>query len=126
MWQGDSGTTRRDCGWDQVLCIGTDGLWLTLYKQDETILQAFLPDLERLRQLLIANGLLFLSPDELGPIVSGRSYDEELLNLVGTYGLDSGDAVILMEAQRYGVTDVITLDADFQRARADFTIHTWL
>ena len=90
--------------------------WLALYKQDETILQAFLPDLEQLRRLLIASGLLFLSPEELGPIASGRSYDEELVNVVGTYGLDSNDALLLMEARRYGLTDIITLDMDMQRA----------
>jgi len=100
--------------------------WLALYKQDETILQAFLPDLEQLRRLLVASGLLFVGPDALGPITSGRSHDEELVHLVGTYGLDSGDAVILMEARRYGVIDIVSLDVDFQRARADFDIYTWL
>ena len=100
--------------------------WLALYKQDEAILRAFLPDLEQLRRLLIANGLLFLAPEDLGPIVSGRTFDEELVHLVGTYGLDSGDALILMEARRYGVTDIVSLDPDLQRAQADFDIHTWL
>jgi predicted nucleic acid-binding protein len=91
-----------------------------------TILQTFLPDLEQLRWLLIASGLLFLAPDDLGPIVSGRSYHEELIHLVGTYGLDSNDALLLMEARRSGVTDVVTLDADLRRAQADFNIYTWL
>lgn len=84
-----------------------------------------MPDLLHLRQTLSTNGLLFIAPDDLGPISSGRAYDEELIHLVGTYGLDSNDASILMEAQRYGVTDIITLDADLQRAQADFTIYTW-
>ena len=75
---------------------------------------------------MIANGLLLVAPDGLGPIPSGRAYDEELVHLVGTYGLDSGDAVILMEAQRYGVTDIVTLDKDLRRAQADFTVYTWL
>lgn len=70
--------------------------------------------------------MLFLAPDELGPIASGRSYDEELVHLVGTYGLDSSDALILMEAQRFGVTDIVSLDGDLQRARADFNVYTWL
>jgi predicted nucleic acid-binding protein len=100
--------------------------WLALYKQDAAILQTFLPDLEQLRRLLIANGLLFIAPEDLGPIASGRNHDEELVHLVGTYGLDSSDALILMEAQRYGVTDIVSLDADLQRARADFNIYTWL
>lgn len=93
---------------------------------DATILQDFLPELEELRLLLSANGLLFIAPDQLGFIVTGRSYDEELVHLVGTYGLDSNDALILMEAQRYGVTDIVSLDADMQRAQADFNVYTWL
>ena len=100
--------------------------WLSLYKADPTILQALRPDLIQLRHLLIANGLLLLTPDDLGPIASGRSYDEELIHLVTAYGLDSNDALILMEAHRFGLTDVVSLDADFQRAQADFTIYTWL
>jgi predicted nucleic acid-binding protein len=99
--------------------------WLSLYKQDATILQAFRPDLEQLRRLLIANGLLFLGPDQLGPILSGRTFDEELVHLVAVYGLDSSDALIVMEAQRCGVTDIVTLDAELQRTRADFDIYTW-
>jgi predicted nucleic acid-binding protein len=100
--------------------------WLDLYKADSAILKRFLPRLEYLRQLLIASGLSFITPAQLGSIPSGRSFDEELIHLVGTYGLDSNDALILMEAQRYGVTDIITLDTDLQRAQADFNIYTWL
>lgn len=100
--------------------------WLDLYKLDPTILRAFRPELEQLQQLLTASGLLFLGPEDLGPIASGRSHDEELVRFVGTYGLDSNDAAILLEARRSGVTDIVTLDADLRRAEADFTIHTWL
>lgn len=50
----------------------------------------------------------------------------ELVHLVGKYGLDSNDAVILMEAQRCGVADIVTVDRDLLRAPADFTIYTWL
>ncbi|MDQ3693000.1 MAG: PIN domain-containing protein [Chloroflexota bacterium] len=100
--------------------------WTDLYKQDRTILQSFSADLQRLRQRFVANGLHFVAPDELDAIASGRTYDDELLHLVGTHGLDSNDALILMEAQRYGVTDIITLDSDMLRARADFNIYTWL
>ena len=100
--------------------------WADLYKQDAAILQAFQPRLHGLRQRLTGSGLLFLAPDTLGSIPSGRSYDEELVHLIGTYGLDSNDALILMEAQRYGVTNIVSLDTDLQRAQADFTIYTWL
>ena len=100
--------------------------WRRLYKQDASILQAFQGDLQRLRSLLVASGLLFLEQSGLGPIPSGREYDEELVHLVGTYGLDSNDAAILMEARRSGVTAIVSLDADMRRARADFDIYTWL
>lgn len=100
--------------------------WHDLYKRDATILQAFQPVLDQFRAALIANNMLFLAPDELGPIPSGRTYDEELIHLVGTYGLDSNDAAILMEAQRCGVMDIATLDVDMQRAQQDFNIYTWI
>lgn len=102
------------------------GDWLALSKQDETVLRAFLPHLEQPRRLSIANGLLLVAPDCLGPIPSGRACDEEPVRHLGTYGLDSGDAVILMEARRYGVADIVALDKDLRRARADFTVFTWL
>lgn len=98
--------------------------WRDLYKHDESILQAFLPDLDQFRQLLIASGLLLVSPGDLGPISSGRRRDAELVYLIGAYGLDSNDAAILLEAQRIGITDLVSLDVDMQRAQRDFTIYT--
>jgi predicted nucleic acid-binding protein len=100
--------------------------WKDLYKQGASILQGFQPDLQALRTLLTANSLLFAAPDDLGAIASGRRHDDELINLMGAYGLDSSDAAILMEARQIGVTDIITLDLDMQRAQADFDVYTWL
>jgi predicted nucleic acid-binding protein len=100
--------------------------WADLYKQDPAMLHAFQPDLERFRRLLIANGLYFVSPWELGPLASGSRYDVELVDRVGAYGLDSNDIAILLEAEQVGVRDIVSLDADLQRAQADFTIYTWI
>jgi predicted nucleic acid-binding protein len=100
--------------------------WQDLYKQDASILQAFLPDLHRLRNLLIANGLLFVAPENLRTVASARSHDVELIDLIGTYGLDSCDAAILPEARRYGLTDIVSMDSDMQRASPDFNIYTWI
>ena len=100
--------------------------WKDLYKIDRTILQRLGPDLERLRRLLIVNRLLFLQPGDLMPIASGRSLDEELIHLIGRYGLDTSDIAILMEAQRFATSSVATLDQDMQRAVADFDVYTWL
>lgn len=100
--------------------------WLALYKLDQAILHDFLPELQELSRRLIANGLLIVAPDDFRPLAAGRSHHEELVRIVARYGLDSGDASILLEAQRVGVTDIVTLDADLRRAQADFTIYTWL
>ncbi len=89
-------------------------------------MQSFGPDLENVRQLFVANSLLFILPEHLGPIASGRRFDDELVHLVHTYGLDSNDALILMEAQRFGVSDIATLDADMRRASTNFNLYTWL
>ncbi|MGH2560512.1 MAG: type II toxin-antitoxin system VapC family toxin [Thermomicrobiales bacterium] len=100
--------------------------WVDLYKLDPTILHQRANDLERLRQRLIASNLVLLSPDDLGPIPTGRRYDAELLDLVCRYGLDTSDATILMEAMRVGVFEIVSFDRDMRRAQADFDVYTWL
>jgi predicted nucleic acid-binding protein len=75
---------------------------------------------------LIANGIQFLDLDELNPIASGNTSDQELIEVMCRYGLDSADAMILSEAQRIPVLEIATLDADMLRAQAGFTIYTWL
>lgn len=100
--------------------------WVDLYKLDPTILYDLGPLLEQLRQRLIAANLVLLDPQELGPIPSGRRYDQELLALVGRYGLDTSDATILMEASRVGIAAIVTMDRDLRRAVADFDVYTWL
>lgn len=84
------------------------------------------PDLARLSRLLAANRLFLFDSDRFLPIASGRTHDEELIHVMCEYGLDSGDAQFLIEAQRAPVLDIATLDADLLRAPRDFTIYTWL
>ena len=56
----------------------------------------------------------------------GTCPDEEIVPLnAATNGPDLDDAPISMESRRCGVTDVIGLDADMQRAQADFDIDAW-
>ncbi len=83
-----------------------------LYKVDASILRNFEGDLTRLRPRLVANGLLLVAPEGLGAIASGRTYDDELVHLICPYGLASNDALMLLEARRLGVYDVVSLDAD--------------
>jgi hypothetical protein len=100
--------------------------WTDLYKVDPSILRSARTAFDDLRRLLVANDLLFVAPDELAPIGSGRRFDEEYMSLVLNYGLDSSDALILMETQRLGISSIVTFDQDLLRAQADFTIYTWL
>lgn len=99
--------------------------WVDLYKLDAGILRAFEANLEDLRRRLVAANLWLLAPDRLGPIPSGLPYDEELVRLIGRYGLDTSDTAILLEARRAGVSAIVTLDRDLRRAAIDFDVYTW-
>ncbi len=50
--------------------------WTRLYKQDPSILHAFGPQLDHLRRLIIANDLLLVTPEDLGPARSVLRFDE--------------------------------------------------
>lgn len=97
-----------------------------LFKQDSSILQQYAASLNVLVGSLTGANVAIAEPDEFGPIASGRSHQRELLHLVTHYGLDTSDALILMEASRLGVRSIVTMDGDMLRARADFDIYTWL
>jgi predicted nucleic acid-binding protein len=100
--------------------------WVDLYKRDPSILQGMRGDLERLAAVLLASGIHVLSTDELTLLAWSHSSEEELIDTMCRYGLDSTDAIILIEAQRIPTLDIATSDADMLRAQADFTIYTWL
>lgn len=100
--------------------------WQHLLKARSDLLRPFVDDFDEVRLRMIASGLVFLQPTDLGLIPSGRSLDEEMLDLMARYELDTGDAAILLEARRAGVTSIITSDADLHRAQADFDVYTWL
>lgn len=99
--------------------------WSELYKRDATLLQTQIPELNQLRPRMVQYGVVIVAPDELGPIPSGRPYDQELIHLIGRYGLDTNDALILMEASRLGISSIVTMDRDMQRALPDFDVYTW-
>ena len=99
--------------------------WAELYKRDPSILRAHLPELTRLRLLLVGFDFLIAKPEELGPVPSGRPFDEELIHLIGRHTLDTNDALILMEASRLGISAIVTMDRDMERALPDFDIYLW-
>ena len=100
--------------------------WLDLYKIDPSILPRYTTVLDQLRRRLVSQNVVVAGPDRLGPIPSGLAYDQEIVLLVGRYGLDTSDAAILLEAQRLGISALVTLDPDMQQAQVDFDVYTWL
>lgn len=99
--------------------------WRQVYKLDPTVLGTLRADLIIMRQLMVSSGLRFVSPDDLAPIGFGISYEQRLIETCCRYGLDTGDAGILVDAQRLGVDAIMTMDADLQRALPEFDIYTW-
>jgi predicted nucleic acid-binding protein len=99
--------------------------WSELYKRDVSVLLEHAAILEQMRLWLANNNVVLAAPWELGPITSGRPYDEELVRLIGRYGLDTNDALILMEASRLGISAIVTMDRDMHRALPDFDVYTW-
>lgn len=100
--------------------------WEHLFKTRSDLLAGFVPGLDQTRRLMGVNNLFVLQPDDLGPIPSGRTLDDELVRTMARYELDSNDAAILIDARRAGIAAVASSDADFRRARLDFDVYTWL
>ncbi|MGH2535320.1 MAG: type II toxin-antitoxin system VapC family toxin [Thermomicrobiales bacterium] len=101
--------------------------WVDLYKEDPTILQDIGHNLAALRQALVARNIVIAGAEDMrfARYPSARPYAEELIDRMVRYGLDSSDTCILLEAERLGVTSVVTMDRDIRRALSDFDIYTW-
>lgn len=99
--------------------------WVMLYKHDISILRQHAVEFEWVRQSFASNNIAVASPNDLTPVAADQPYDRELLRLIGRYGLDTSDCLILMEAARLGVRSIVTMDRDLLRARDDFDIYTW-
>ena len=54
------------------------------------------------------------------------AYQEELIERMVRYGLDTSDTLIVMEARRFGVDSIVTMDSDLRRALINVDIYTWL
>lgn len=102
--------------------------WQDLYKLDPEPLRHLAPLLNQLRQVLTANNIVVVDPDDLRrPSSPGAlHFGDELIDRMTRYGLDSSDAMITLEASRLGISAIATLDRDMRRAAPDFDIHTWL
>ena len=95
------------------------------YKRFPEFLKTIEPQLQHLKILLIVNGLRFIPPSELSSLPNTNNYDDHLIATCCRYGIDTGDAQILIEAQQLGIDSIISMDFDMQRAKADFDIYAW-
>lgn len=100
--------------------------WRHLFEAWSDLLRFFADGFAETRLVMIASGPVVLRPTDLGPIPSGATLAEALLDLVARHHLDTGDAAILLEAQRAGVTAIVTSAADLHRAQVDFDGYAWL
>lgn len=100
--------------------------WRDVYKFDDRLVQQLVPDLRTLKSLLMLNGVAILPFQEIDPSAFGQRWEETLIDGVARYGLDTYDAMVLLEARQAGIFSIATLDVDFQRAQIDFDVYTWL
>ncbi len=102
--------------------------WKSLYKHDPSILRQYRRNLSLIRQGLILNNVVISGPEDFDfrQFGSASPYQEELIDRMVRYGLDTSDTLIVMEASRLGVASIVTMDGDLQRALVDVDIYTWL
>ncbi|MBA2277853.1 MAG: PIN domain-containing protein [Chloroflexia bacterium] len=78
-----------------------------------------------MRTTLVLRGIIISAPEDLGPLTSRRLWHEELVQYIARYRLDTNDALILMEADRLGISEIVTMDRDMERALPDFDVYLW-
>jgi hypothetical protein len=121
----------RRPGWVTALPLGG---WIaltatqTLYKPDPSVIQQHQRNSTLIRQELVLNNVVISDPEDLdfSQFGSASPYQEELIDRMVQYGLDTSDTLIVMEAHLLGVNFVITMDQDLQRTLIDIDVFTWL
>jgi predicted nucleic acid-binding protein len=99
--------------------------WTELYKRDAAILEHHSTELHQLREALALQGIAISGPEDLGPLTAGTLWHDELVRYITRYRLDTTDSLILMEANRLGISAIITMDRDMERALPDFDVYLW-
>lgn len=98
--------------------------WIVLQKRNPARVKDFVHRFTDLVDNCERRGIVSMSPDLLTPL-QDIEFAHHLAEYSERYLLDSTDAELLMEAARFGVRDILTLDRDYRRATADFTIYGW-
>lgn len=100
--------------------------WRDLYKINPSLLHQQPRFLEELRSHLVGAGIVILDPRDFDASSSLRRIDQQLPDFVVRYGLDSSDAMMLLEAEGVGIHGIVSFDPDMRRAATDFDVYTWL
>ena len=97
-----------------------------MYKARSDLIELFSSDLYRALDVMKSNNLRVLQPNDLGPIASGRTLDDELFWVIERFELDPSDAAILIEARRAEIMSIASADPDLRRAQLDLDVYAWL
>jgi hypothetical protein len=97
-----------------------------LYKHYPQAIQNYLPTIQAFYQSVIGIPLTILEPqDFVDPSAASPSIEERMRHYIRSCSILPKDAYLTAVANRLGVQHIATLDKDFDRLGADFTVYTW-
>lgn len=101
--------------------------WHQLYKHYPQAIQNYLPTIQAFYQSVIGIPLTILEPqDFVDPSAASPSIEERMRHYIRSCSILPKDAYLTAVANRLGVQHIATLDKDFDRLGADFTVYTLL
>lgn len=100
--------------------------WNHLLKTRTSFLKDIVPDLRLIEQNFIYDNLWLLQPNDLGAWKpEDKTFASTLLEFMHKHELDSGDAMIVIEAKRIGCQAIVSMDRDIQKVSKDLDVYTW-
>lgn len=101
--------------------------WHQLYKYYPQAIQNYLPKIRDFYQAVIGIPLTILEPqDFVDPSAAPPPIEERMRHYIRSCSILPKDAYLTAVANRLGVQHIATLDKDFDRLGADFTVYTLL
>ncbi len=97
--------------------------WLAAYKHQPELLAAGFANLKSFDEILAAIPITPAQPRDFDTVPVAQTLEERMRHFITAHYLLPQDALILAEAERLGVTAVVTLDSDWRRV-TEFDIYT--
>jgi len=101
----------------------TRTIWHQYYKLNPQVIQQCLPAITAFHQTVEALPVTIVTPEDLALTQPTDTLEERMRHFISACNLLPKDAYLLAVAERLGVSDVATLDSDWQRA-TQFTVYT--